>query len=302
MRYAIDISAAGPWGSPHRLAELAALAEDAGWDGVFLEDYAVYSDGLETYDPWVALAAVAIATERVIIGTMVTPLPRRRPLKVASEAMTVDHLSGGRMILGVGSGDPTAADLVQAGEEADARTRAAMLDEALDVINALWQGEPVCHRGTHYVLDGVQLTPKPVQRPRIPIWVGGQYTLRRPRERALRWDGACLYKALPPEWDDMTADDVREFRLLASQAGRKGFSIAIGGRQRRDDLDAEREYVASLADAGADWWHEWIHPRTPLETARKLIAAGPLRAPECSISPAAAGSRPPGPRSRRRRS
>jgi alkanesulfonate monooxygenase SsuD/methylene tetrahydromethanopterin reductase-like flavin-dependent oxidoreductase (luciferase family) len=279
MRYAIDISAAGPWGSPRQLAGLAALAEDAGWDGVFLEDYAVYSDGLETYDPWVALAAVAIATERVSIGTMVTPLPRRRPLKVASEAMSIDHLSGGRMILGVGSGDPIAADLVQAGEEADARARGEMLDEALEVIDALWQGEPVHHRGGHYALDGVKLAPRPVQRPRIPVWVGGQYTMRRPRERALRWDGACLYKALPPEWDDMTPDDVREFRRLASGAGREGFVIAIGGRQRREDLGTEREYVASLADACADWWHEWVHPQTPLDTVRALIAAGPLRPP-----------------------
>jgi alkanesulfonate monooxygenase SsuD/methylene tetrahydromethanopterin reductase-like flavin-dependent oxidoreductase (luciferase family) len=276
MRYAIDISAAGAWGSPQQLAELAALAEAAGWDGVFLEDYAVYSDGLETYDPWIALAAIAIATEGVSLGTMVTPLPRRRPLKVASEAMTIDHLSGGRLILGVGSGDPTAADLVPSGEQADARVRAAMLDEALEAIDTLWRGEPVHHGGDHYTLDGVTLTPRPVQRPRIPIWVGGQYTLRRPRERALRWDGSCLYKAQPPEWDDMRPEDVRELRRLASDAGRETFAIAIGGRQRRDDLRAEREYVASLADAGADWWHEWVHPQTPLETVRSLIAAGPL--------------------------
>src|SRR5215212_4500185 len=99
MRFGVDISPAGPWGDPRTLAELARLAEDAGWDGVFVEDYVVYRDGHETYDPWIALAAVALATERVRIGPMVTPLPRRRPALVAAQAMTLDHLSGGRVVL-----------------------------------------------------------------------------------------------------------------------------------------------------------------------------------------------------------
>ncbi|MGN6170580.1 MAG: LLM class flavin-dependent oxidoreductase [Solirubrobacteraceae bacterium] len=278
MRYAIDISAVGPWGTPRQLAELAALAEQSGWDGVFVEDYVVYADGLETYDPWIALSAIALATHRVRIGTLVTPLPRRRPLKVAAEAMTIDHLSEGRMILGVGSGDATSADMIPAGEQPDARRRGQMLDEALEVIAALWRGEPVHHNGANYRLDGVVLTPRPVQRPRIPIWIGGQYTRRRPRDRALRWDGSCLYKAQPPDWDDMTPDDVRALRRIALAAGNTAFTIAIGGRQRRDDHDAEREYITSLADAGADWWNEWIHPRTPLPMVRELIGAGPLRA------------------------
>src|SRR4051812_6489334 len=183
VKHAVDLSAVGAWGSPATLAELAALAEASGWDGVFLEDYVVYADGLDAYDPWVALAAIATATERIRIGTLVTPLPRRRPWKVAAEAMTLDHLSDGRMSLGVGSGDPTAADMVPAGEQPDARIRGEMLDEALTVIDALWQGEPVHHLGDHYQLESVALRPRPVQRPRIPVWVGGRYARRRPRER-----------------------------------------------------------------------------------------------------------------------
>jgi alkanesulfonate monooxygenase SsuD/methylene tetrahydromethanopterin reductase-like flavin-dependent oxidoreductase (luciferase family) len=279
VQHAIDLSAVGAWGSPATLADLAALAERSGWDGVFVEDYVMYADGLDTYDPWVALAAIAMATERVRLGTLVTPLPRRRPWKVAAEAMSIDHLSGGRMILGVGSGDPTAADMMPVGEQPDARIRGQMLDEALDVIDALWRGDEVHHEGTYYRLDGVALHPCPVQRPRIPIWVGGQYLRRRPRERALRWDGSCLYRAEPPDWDDMTVDDAHELRRLASARpdGGRGFAIVIGGRRRRDDIAAERHYIASLAEAGVDWWNEWVPPRTPVARVRELIGAGPLR-------------------------
>lgn len=279
MQYAVDLSSVGAWGSPRSLADLAVLAEQSGWDAVFLEDYVMYSDGLDTYDPWVALAAIASATERIRLGTLVTPVPRRRPWKLAAEAMSIDHLSNGRMILGVGSGDPTAADMLPVGEQPDARTRGSMLDEALEVIEGLWSGERVHHHGEHYTLDGVALQPRPVQRPRIPIWVGGRYTARRPRERALRWDGSCLYRAEPPAWEDMTPHDVRELRAAADSRrdGGAGFTIAIGGRQRRDDLGAEREYIASLAEAGADWWNEWVHPQTPVAKVRELLAAGPLR-------------------------
>jgi alkanesulfonate monooxygenase SsuD/methylene tetrahydromethanopterin reductase-like flavin-dependent oxidoreductase (luciferase family) len=279
MRFAVDISPAGSWGDPRTLAELAALAERSGWDGVFLEDYVFYPGGLDTYDPWVTLAAIALATERIRLGTMITPLPRRRPWKVAAEAMTVDRLSGGRMILGVGSGDPASVDMTRLGEAEAARTRAAMLDEALEVIDGLWRGEPLSFEGTHYSLDDVTLRPRPLQQPRIPIWIGGQLTRPRPRERALRWDGSCLFRVTPPEWEDLTVDDVR--RLRADATTRRGpdrpFYIAVGGRERRADARAEVEYVRELAEAGATWWHEWVPPATPLEAVRAHISGGPLR-------------------------
>lgn len=278
MRSAIDLSAIGPWGSPRQLGELAALAERSGWDAVFVEDYVFHPEGLDCYDPWVAVAAIALATERLRVGVLVTPLPRRRPWKVAAEAVAIDHLSNGRMILGVGSGDPTSPDLARSGEAADARVRGDMLDEALEVIDRLWSGRPVTHHGRHYDLDDVTLRPGPVQKPRIPIWVGGQVTRRRPRDRALRWDGSCLFKAEPPGWEDMTPHDVRALRERAAARpdGGAGFEIAVGGRSRNDDLAAEREYIAALATAGVDWWNEWVPPNTPLDHVRELVAAGPL--------------------------
>jgi alkanesulfonate monooxygenase SsuD/methylene tetrahydromethanopterin reductase-like flavin-dependent oxidoreductase (luciferase family) len=273
VRFAIDLSPIGPWGSPRQLAELARLAEGCGWDGVFVEDYVFHAEGLDAYDPWVALAAIAVATEQVRIGTLVTPLPRRRPWKLAAEAVAVDHLSNGRMILGVGSGDPTSPDLTSVGEQADPRVRGRMLDEALAVIDGLWREDDFSFDGDYYQLESVSLRPKPIQQPRIPIWVGGAFTYRRPRERALRWDGSCLYRIQPPDWEDMRPEDVRALR---QQRGER-FDIAVGGRRRRDDGAAERELVASIAEAGASWWNEWVPPDTPLERVRELIGGGPLR-------------------------
>lgn len=284
MRYGLDISPAGPWGRPERIAALAALAEDAGWDGVFCEDYVSFpgdGDLLDTYDTWTTLALVAHATTRLILGTMVTPLPRRRPQTVAAQAMTVDQISGGRLILGVGIGDDEPANFAAFGETSDLKRRGDLLDEGLEVVSRLWSGEPVTFDGEHYHLDGAVLRPRPVARPRIPIWVGGALTMPRPRRRALRWDGACLYRILSQDgWQDVGADDVRRLRVDADArpSGGSGYVIAVGGRERGPDETEERRYVASLAAAGADWWHEYVPPRLPYDEARRRIESGPLRA------------------------
>ena len=176
-------------GRSRSLAKLASLAERSGWDGVFLEDYVFTSGGIEAYDPWVALAAIALATERVLIGPMVTPLPRRRPWKVAAEGMTIDHLSGGRLVLGVGSGDPESPDLQATGELPDARGRADQLDEALDIIDGLWSGRRSDITGRRFQLESVTLRPGRCSRPRPSIWTAVSDALGRgARERALRWD------------------------------------------------------------------------------------------------------------------
>src|SRR5690349_1084122 len=139
MKFSVTFGAVGDGRDPRGLADLARIAEDSGWDGVFLEDYLAYQGtSLPTYDPWICLAAMACATSRVRLGTTVTPLPRRRPWKVAAEAVALDHLSGGRMILGVGIGDPADPFLGGVGETTDPRVLAEMLDEGLQVIDALW--------------------------------------------------------------------------------------------------------------------------------------------------------------------
>jgi len=243
MRYGLAISPAGSWGRPDQIAELAVLAEDHGWDGVFCEDYLAFPGGLATYDVWLTLGLVARATTGLTIGTMVTPVPCRHLPTLVVQVDSGATMSGGRLVLGVGTGDPDADPVVGAGSRAD------LLESGLAALRA--------------------------QCPAVPVWVGGALTKSAPRERALRWDGACLYRVPPPEWEDLTPSDVAGLR---ADAGRASFVIAIGGRERRDDAALERRYVAEIADAGADWWHEYVPPRLSLDEARRRIMAGPLRA------------------------
>lgn len=286
MRYGISLPCGGECADPRILADLACLAEAAGWDGIFLEDYVQYTNedyyslpGFPTYDPWVALTAMALNTERIRLGTSVTPLPRRRPWKLARETVSVDVLSGGRLILGVGLGDPRDAGATKVGEPQDARQRAEMLDESLDILVGLWSGKPFSYHGKHYSVDDVTFLPTPAQSPRIPIWVGGVWPKRGPVQRAARWDGACLYKETDDgTWQDMTPDDVRALKetIERERSAPTPFDIVIGGRQRSDDLERDRAYMRAVAEAGATWLAEWV-PAASLDTMRAAIARGPLR-------------------------
>jgi alkanesulfonate monooxygenase SsuD/methylene tetrahydromethanopterin reductase-like flavin-dependent oxidoreductase (luciferase family) len=287
MLYGLNLANGGPYADPRTMADLAALAEQSGWDGIFLEDYLVYQNqpNTPTYDPWVLLAAMATRTDRIRLGTNVTPLARRRVAKLAAEAVTLDHLSGGRVILGVGLGDPWDVALANLGEQLDTRTRAAMVDEALEVLVGLWRGEPFTFQGRFSQVENLTLLPRPVQRPRIPIWIGGQYPKSGPVRRAARWDGSCLfvpttYSAAGTESRDWTPEDVRTFLATVADlrpAGSGAFDMAVGGRARKDDWAAEQDLVDALAEAGATWWVEWIAP-TDRHTAESAIARGPIRA------------------------
>ena len=285
MYYGISVPNGGECGDPRELAELAHIAEAAGWDGIFLEDYIVYSNteyhslpGYPTYDPWVSLAAMALRTERLRLGTAVTPLSRRRPWKLAKEAMTLDHLSNGRVILGVGSGDPEAS-FTAFGEAATARQRAEQLDEGLAILAGMWSGEPFSYHGKHFTVQEVLCLPTPVQSPRIPIWIGGAWPLPGPTRRATRWDGSCLFRhTIDGSWQDMTAEDVSALQTQVERArgSLQGYDIAVGGHQRGADWEAERAHIRSVAQAGATWWVEWV-PAADRETMRAAVARGPLR-------------------------
>jgi alkanesulfonate monooxygenase SsuD/methylene tetrahydromethanopterin reductase-like flavin-dependent oxidoreductase (luciferase family) len=288
MQYGLNLPNGGAWGDARTLADLAHLAEEVGWDGVFLEDYIVWQShqDVPTYDPWIALAAIALRTEHIRFGTAITPLTRRRPWKVARETVTLDHLSKGRLILGVGLGDvgdnvSTDVSFTHFGEVINARQRAQRLDEALDVLVGLWSGQPFSYQGEHYRVNEVTLLPRPVQTPRIPIWIGGGWPLKGPARRAARWDGSCMYKhAYGGPWEDWTPDDVRALKAFVDS--RRGastpFDIALGGRDRDADWDKERALIGSLAEAGATWWIEYIPPDVGgLGEARERIERGPLR-------------------------
>ena len=279
MKYGIAFPNGGSC-DPHTLAEFAALAEEHGWEGVFLEDYIVWQghQDVPTYDPWIALAAMAMQTTTIRLGTSITPLPRRRPWKVARETVTIDHLSNGRLILGVGLGDASIdISFTHFGEVTDVPQRAKMLDESLEILTDAWRGEPFVHQGQYYHIDEVALLPKPIQSPRIPIWVGGAYPHRGPMKRAARYDGACLYKT---SGDDFTSDEVRTLKSFidARRMSSIPYDIALGGRQRAEDWEKDRALIRSLAEAGMTWWVEYVPPQIGgLNEMRECITRGPLR-------------------------
>ena len=245
MHYAINLAPFDHFADPHRTAELAQRAEAAGWDGFYIWDHIQYREPVdEVADPWITMAAIAQATTRIRIGPMVTPLARRRPQLVAKQTTTLDHLSGGRLTLGVGLGlDRSGRELSAFGEELDARTRAAMLDESLDLITDLWSGEPVDHRGTRYLAEDVQFLPRPIQQPRIPVWCAARYPNAAPRRRAARWDGMYIIDIDHPDQLAETGAAVAAQRPSGDLAG---FELATGG-----DLHTS---PSGYAEAGASWW------------------------------------------------
>lgn len=188
---------------PAALVDLGVAAEAAGWDGVFLWHHVVGTPDFPApvADAWVVLGALAARTTRVRLGTTVTGLPRHQPQEIARQAVTVDRLSGGRMVLGVGLGEPP-TEYTALGRSADRPELAAMLDEGLDVVTGLWSGEPFSHHGPHYTLRDVQFVPPPLQQPRIPVWVSAMTRNARTLGRAARWDGVLL--------GAMTADGAME--------------------------------------------------------------------------------------------
>jgi alkanesulfonate monooxygenase SsuD/methylene tetrahydromethanopterin reductase-like flavin-dependent oxidoreductase (luciferase family) len=248
---------------PRALAELAAGAEAAGWDGFFVWDHVLYRPPTTSAtDPWIALAAVATATERVAIGPMVTPLARRRPWIVARQAVALDHLSGGRFVLGLGLGlDASGNELSRFGEEVDDRRRAAMLDEGLVVLTRLLSGEEVVHHGERYDVEA-RFLPVPARPGGMPIWLAARWPNRRPVARALRHDGVFL----------IDTDDPSTLAGIVEQAAALGrpFDVVV---QHRDDHPAD---AAGWAGAGATWLLTTFDPFTvTLAQAGSAIAAGP---------------------------
>jgi alkanesulfonate monooxygenase SsuD/methylene tetrahydromethanopterin reductase-like flavin-dependent oxidoreductase (luciferase family) len=204
---------------PAVVARLSAEAEEAGWHGVFVWDNLRFQEPVvDVADPWITLSAMATATERIRLGPMVTPLARRRPVKVARETATLDRLSGGRLTLGVGLGsDRFASEYSITGEELDDRRRASMLDESLEILAAAWSGEPVHHRGEHYTVDGMRFLPRPVQRPGVPVWIAGYYGKPRPLRRAARQQG---FFPLGLDYAEQLAEVVADLAALRREAGR----------------------------------------------------------------------------------
>jgi alkanesulfonate monooxygenase SsuD/methylene tetrahydromethanopterin reductase-like flavin-dependent oxidoreductase (luciferase family) len=253
--------------------DLACEAEHAGWDAFFLPDgisiQTANVGAFPMFDPWVVMGAIAVRTSRIRFGTMITPISRRRPWKVAKECVTVDQLSNGRLIISIGLG--AAEDdggFHKVGEAMDLKTRAERTDEGLAIIDGLWKGEPHTFTGKYFHVDGMTMLPRPVQKPRIPIWVVGVWGKAKSMQRAISWDGIIpqRYK----EWRPFSPDDIRQIRdYIAERRPGASCDIIAGG------LSGEPKEVREFEKAGATWWVEGDMGSLPLEQLRERLRQGP---------------------------
>jgi alkanesulfonate monooxygenase SsuD/methylene tetrahydromethanopterin reductase-like flavin-dependent oxidoreductase (luciferase family) len=263
-------------GPVHVQIPMARAAEAAGWDGIFTWDGIHVGDSMEVHDPWVLMSAFAMATERVRIGAIIQPLARRRPWKVAREAVTLDHVSNGRFVLCVGLGTPDDSGFGRVGEPVDRRTRAEKLDEALEILTGLWSGESFGFDGRHYRFPPMAFRPTPIQLPRIPIWVVGAWPSPRSMGRAARFDGLLPHVLGDVAWNPDTLRRMRDW--IAQRRGLDGYDIIVEGTTSATDAAAATQRLRPWADAGATWWIEsnWD---TDVAATRARIAAGPPIAP-----------------------
>jgi alkanesulfonate monooxygenase SsuD/methylene tetrahydromethanopterin reductase-like flavin-dependent oxidoreductase (luciferase family) len=262
---------------------MACDAEIAGWDGFFLWDHVTGFDQ-PMVDPWVTLGAIAARTERIKLGTTVTPLPRRRPWKVARETVSVDRLSGGRLIFGVGIGGGQ-SEWDRLGEETDLRTRGAMLDEGLEILTQFWASDPFTSRGTYYHVEDAHFRPGPIQQPRIPIWVGGLWPNKPPFRRAARWDGVFPLFRNAEGIDDEVKQLQEVVAFIREQReDERPFDVVALGATFLSEPGESQEKVQRFAEVGATWWFEAIAPFRfgqgvdgpwPTARLRERILAGP---------------------------
>ena len=279
-RYAIGVPNVGPFGDPSLLVNMAVAAEEHGWDGFFVWDHLLWWDpGWHVADPVVVIAAVAARTARIRNGILVNVLARRRAGKVAREAVTLDRLSRGRLVFGAGLGS-LEEEFTAFGEPGGATERAARLDESLDLMDALWTGERVTFRGEHLTATGVTMLPRPVQRPRIPVWCGGRWPVKAPFRRAARWDGVMpthtgygLGETMPPDEFLAAVRYTREHRTAPGP-----FDVALEGRTDGTAPDRGGRHVAPYVEAGLTWWIEalgWWRG-TPEDAMTRITLGPPL--------------------------
>ena len=279
MKFGIDLPNYGDFGDPQLLLDLAVEAEAAGWDGFFLWDHLVSDGRSPATDPWIVMSAVAVRTERIRFGPMVTPLARRRMNKLARETVALDHLSGGRLILGVGLGHFDDKEFAAFGDAGDRRVRGRVLDESLEVLAGLWSGEAFAFEGEFLQVRTSPFLPTPLQRPRIPIWVAGLWPNKRPMRRAAAWDGAFpIDAALDPTQQMSLGDIAAAIAYIAEhRTDEARFDIVHAGLMSGDRA-ADTDLVQRYDDAGVTWWLEHTYPgRMSPAAVRKLIRGGPPR-------------------------
>ena len=279
MKFGLSLPNHGDYGDIHKLIELAVLAEEAGWDGFFLWDH-IARGVAPQIDPWIAMSAIAAQTQKMILGLLITPIARRRPWKVAREIVTLDHLSNGRMVLGVGLGDFKGKEFKNFGEVVDQHERGEMLDEGLEIIAGLQSGEEFPFQGKHYQIKKTVFNPKPFQQPRVPIWVAGKWPNKKPFRRAAKWDGVVPLHRSRNIKEYLTINEVEEIiqyieehRLIESP-----FDFCVQGVLPAKKLSEDRAIVKEYEIAGATWWIEFVYSSTgSFKKNTERIRFGPPR-------------------------
>lgn len=263
-----------PGGDVQTAVRFGLEAEAAGWDGYFVWE------PVWGVDAWVTLAAVAAQTERIRLGTMLTPVSRRRPWNLAGQAATLDQLSNGRVILAVGLG-ATETGFANFGEETDRKVRAELLDEGLEILTGLWRGQPFRYDGKHYRITPTEFMPPapPVQQPRIPIWVVGAWPYAKSMARAARYDGLIPSKKGPRGMMQAEPEDLPQMReaILAQREERTPYDIIVEGKTPGKDPRRAAEILQPWVEAGATWWIEADWEARDSDQVLQRIRQGPPR-------------------------
>lgn len=289
MKYGLNVPNFGAFGDIKQLVEYAKAAEAAGWDGFYLWDHLRTIDLPATdpfVDPWIAMTAIAANTTNLRFGALVTPFSRRRPGKVARETVSLDRLSDGRLVVGAGIGGDYYRELSGFGEEVGDKVNAAKLDEALYLINELWTGKEVTHKGDHYTLEKIQFHPTPVQEPRIPVWLAGVWPGTKPFQRAARWDGIVpLDRHNQEHPDGFPPEEVRKMMEYIHKYRESDAPFDVVITTRRHELgkgyvpatDEYFTYLAEMESAGLTWALESLDMKADHQQIVDVINAGPAR-------------------------
>ncbi len=257
-----------PWGDATDVATMATVAEQSGWDGLFVWE------GIYGVDAWVSLAAAAIGTTTLRLGTLLTPVSRRKPWELAGQVATLDRLSSGRVTLSVGLGAPDTG-FSNFGEQTDRRTRAELLDEGLEIMCGLWSGEPVTFTGKHYSIapNDFPAIKHVVQQPRPPVWCVGALQSTKSMERALRWDGLLPQVVVDGTARQATIEELASaMPSIRTNIGNRPYDIVVEGSNQEHS-------PAAWADTGATWWVEslWdaMHGPDPVAASLDRLREGP---------------------------
>jgi alkanesulfonate monooxygenase SsuD/methylene tetrahydromethanopterin reductase-like flavin-dependent oxidoreductase (luciferase family) len=278
----MKIGLALPYSGAKAVARWAKLAEESGWEGCFLGD-AIWCE-----DPMISLAAAAMVTRRICLSTMIIPVPLRRPWKIASESVALDHLSGGRLILGLGTGATWMGWQGFPDEVVNQKVRAEMLDECIDILTLLYRSKPFDYNGRHYhlnltLLDEQYYPPKPVQQPRIPLWIPAIWPRPKSLQRALKCDGIFVEKL---NQEPVTPEDVRALKVYVEENRTltTPFDIVATGSTAELTPEQRQERLREWEEAGATWWIEGMWAEEPEQVEQRIASLGGFRLPRRAIT------------------